>query len=395
MVMKLLCETDDNDPLVYYIFGTSYPKMVARLDHQFSRGALGCLFKIRGDLRLDKTFDSVPLSQSDVHFRAVIHDLSKYAPILRDLRSLSPLQGDSATPPTPVVLTRAQFHEILCDLLDAFRKTLMDLDGAKSLRVEKRKAKMHDLIMKAATLGRALRAMVYSNAMERHMAAIAQFLTYPLWDITPKVARRKGGGESADAESSSSPGEQSGGRDSAPPNTEANPADNDEGLDEQSEYEGIPLPLPTGSLPTHFSHVYMDWLRLMVAYVEAPSVIRSYLEKHDHPIGYTVLSLEHAGFEMTPWKDLLREHQYPVNKFEAALKTFLADEPTLLLTKMFHDAGAVLKTNRFAGTVHCEASLATLMYLSVAEPGQLTSLGQMFVPALKVSFLSLDPAATY
>lgn len=339
LVVRLLVSQEGTWLTPYYIFGTCYQKMTARFEHRFSRGVLGCLLKIRDDNVLDTLPNTQPPHTSDTDF---------YKSALFALRNLTPSDElktiicllDTAT----VNLSRAVFHKLLCILLMEFRFALIMIGRARAVR-KMRNMVVDFAISAAVNLGIALRMMIYSNAMEHHLEAIASYLTDPRASDTPQVSRVNkdiaGSGCQgwgflmrwyvAPVEVKKSTKESS--ADTEEKDEEAEGAEEDraklegenEGLNEESEYESI-LPSPLAGASAH-RQLYSGWLWLIIAYVEAPFVIRKYLQGHRNTrntIEFSIPVIEYQGTEMTPWAKLLERHGYPnTAAFEAALTSVL------------------------------------------------------------------------
>ena len=167
--------------------------------------------------------------------------------------------------------TYLEFHNLLCELLRNFRQSL---DNLITLSTEKNPiaTNIRDQLKIVLSFGRSLRAVVTGAAIEKHLKAVADLLEVDngnSWVV---------GDEEGDAEF--------------------------DALKPYSTYRGKPL-LPWQS--------YKNWLKLMIVYFDAESILRHHLSSHPRPnLDIQILApcLPDQEAKMLTWKKLLLHKTY-------------------------------------------------------------------------------------
>lgn len=181
--------------------------------------------------------------------------------------------------------TCMEFHEILCELLERFHQSLIDLKNVEKLKVKKRKDDgcisqsdlevIKDVLDRVLSLGRALRAIVRGSSIKVHLATIAPFLELRTGKFWPLAY-----GSEDDAEFR---------------------------LLKPYSTDGHNEPL----LPQKSFH---DWLRLMVHHFDAIHVLDHHLMnlKSSSPIDISIMILYPSlpDGNMLTWKELIENEKY-------------------------------------------------------------------------------------
>lgn len=196
--------------------------------------------------------------------------------------------------------------------------------------------------------GKALCDMVYSPAMEQHLATI--ILPSPYYPTILAV----------------------------PPATGPAPSSEDAITDgDNADFTDI----QPDDLSAGHAGAYRKWLRLLVNYFRSIKVLLSYVSKRSALLSLRIIFVPPQTTEMYKWKDLLVQYKkFPSpEEVEGVIKDFTHADT------YFAPKGA-LSTGVSYGTVHCEATLATFYYLSRHKKEVLKALDPDMVGVFEVEF---------
>ncbi len=269
------------ETLQLYVVAADFPKMLARLVHPVSTQYLACFQRLKSrnfapidgvstkpDDGNDQLFlDDIPILSKFANTK--IPNLEKVAQAAKGKKSFNLYNKD----------TCMEFHELLCEMLERFHRSLDDLKNLCKL-TSKRRKQMFEPDLKAIVkqlhqvlaLGRALRAIVRGSAIQMHLVTISPFLEVKTGKFWPM------------------------------------PLEGDSDFHHLKPYstdsQGKPL-LPWKS--------YHDWLRLMIHYFDAIHVLDNHLTNLKlSPIDISIKILYPSlpDKEMFPWRDLLHNEKY-------------------------------------------------------------------------------------
>ena len=263
------------------------------MNHAVSTHYLSCLQRVKS--RTYQPIEETPFDENDLLFLDDIPILAQTATTkIPNLKKMA----QAAEKKEPFNLynkdTCVEFHELLCEMLERFHKSLNGLKEIQKLKVTKRKdatwldesdrEEIMNHLLKVTALGRTLRGIVRGSAIKAHLTTIAPFLEVKIGKFWPMV----------DVSESSS-------------------EDNSEfhllkpyTIDINSRHGSEPL------LPWKSFH---DWLRLMVHHFDAVHVLDNYLmELNFSPIDTDIsIKILYPSFPdnlMLPWKEVLENEKY-------------------------------------------------------------------------------------
>lgn len=305
----------DPHTLQLYIVAVSFPKMLHRLQsRRVSKYYFDCLNAMElntFDFPEQPTHPPTPLhthtaapgSKDEDPDKMFLDSLPGLTKATTDISTLLAARTAKSIG-TPCEIynkdTFRAFHNLLCEMLHKFLKSLIRLEEISRRSIKNRSRDLDEIVNQlrvVSAMGRSLKAMVTGDVIEKHLKTIAHLLVVDdgkSWTV---------GAEEGDAEFDT--------------------------LKAYSTYRGRPL-LPWQS--------YKDWLRLMVIYFDAASILRNHFLSHypsdfDIKIEMKVLAPYLPSEDMLPWKDLLRHNTYfpellddPGQPSVKELLTFLTSE---------------------------------------------------------------------
>lgn len=268
--------------------------------------------------------------------------------------------------------TSGDFHQVLCALLLEADQTIEDYCcDMKSVN----KAKGHELanlqrqvtitLTKLETTFKALHAVVSSSAMKNHARVLKSLLAKRV----PEDYKNEEADEEAELHNGFD--EETGAGEGDAYNGEGRPVDGEEDV------EFIEF-IKTGdgtSAAKDNENPYLNWLRLIVL----PLISINILQEGQHApeqVSLHFLSIKSLGTTMPAWKPLLRARLDPHSSRPPAISISElsqltmppADGPHDTFNALFQDGRGLSVENNFGGALHCEASLASLVYLSIKSP---------------------------
>lgn len=282
---------DDKNSLQYYIIAASFPKMLHRFEiPRVSKRYFKCLKEM--DLNtIDFTEPPATMvGQGDGDPDQMLLDsLPGFIKATTDISSLRAAKAKAESTGTRCEIysreTYKVFHNLLCEVLQKFLRSLIKLKsicGKKSKDGLRNVEEIRKQLLVVCGMGRSLRAMVTSAAIGKHLKTIAGLLEVEVgdsWTVATKGGDVESAGEEGDAEF--------------------------DALKPYSTHGGRPL-LPWQS--------YQDWLRLMVTYFDAESILRGYVlrfpEDVDILVEIKILAPSLPTQTLLPWKELLRHKTY-------------------------------------------------------------------------------------
>ena len=171
--------------LQLYVVAADFPKMLTRMLHPVSTQYLACFQRLKStnfapidgastqpDNGNDQLFlDDIPIFSKVANTK--IPNLEKLAQAAMGKKSFNLYNKD----------TCMEFHELLCELLERFHRSLDDLKNLRKLTSGRRKQMLEpdlkaimEQLHQVLALGRALRAIVRGSAIKMHLVTISPFL---------------------------------------------------------------------------------------------------------------------------------------------------------------------------------------------------------------------------
>jgi hypothetical protein len=293
-ILKSLLQLSRNDLeiLQLYVVAADFKKMLARMKHPVSTHYLACFHQLKSrNFAPNEEAATKHYDKNDQLFLDDIPILAKLADTkIPNLEKMA--QAAKENLKEPFILynkdTCMEFHGLLCELLERFHKSLIELkDIQKSVKKRKNseasqigesdRAHIQGHLEKVLALGRALRAIVRGSAIIKHLATIAPFLEVKTGKSWPLA-------HESDVDVEFQP---------------LMPYSTDD---------------DTGEILQPWKSFH-DWLRLMVHHFDAIHVLDSHLRSLDTETSSTTISIKILfpslpDEKLLPWKDLLVNEKY-------------------------------------------------------------------------------------
>ena len=281
------------DTLQSYIIAASFPKMLHRMDNRrtLAKCYYDCLIKTES-----KTFDyrdppmammgSMNKRRDDKLFLEYLPSLIKFSNTLPNLTKISTLRAEERPSEIYNKETYMEFHRLLINLLKHFHTSLTNLQRIQASSSRNLTEITNELSF-VQTLGRCLRATVRCGVMERHLITIEHLLVADYHE-----------GELGTGKTS----------------FDAPPEDEDAQPEEETEFDALKPSSMRHGQPLRLWQSYQDWLRVLVIYFDASSILKDHIKRH-FPANYfdidiMILAPSLPDQEMLPWKQLLRHESY-------------------------------------------------------------------------------------
>lgn len=349
-----------------YVVGKSFPKMLRRLRNGIYQELLNNLKAIPETVVVAAAVDipeesmiSTPSNERCLDYLSEFGQLNR----LEEVDAL--LESTNSCVAQLYSQTSAwHFHRVLLKLCEGFEDSLtalhsyMACDGACNTGI------LRDRIWAVVEWGTMLRRVVHSSAIRTHLRLVNRELAHA-------------------------------GLLSKPLNTSASANDSaDVDLpDGANDLEGdseLVAAMSDSSPPREAYYKYLKVLRLTVNYFQSVDAITSHLTK-TQPSGIvlTTASPRHQGDEMLPWTDMANRWLpgIDIEDFARAVKLRIAAESQGqscagyrdLFTQYFGKMGRLNTGKGFTGTIHCEACVATFIYLAKTDPVALQKVNDYLV----------------
>ena len=255
-----------------YIVAKSFPKMLHRIDHsKLSYPFFDALMKL-GPLSYKSSRSNSPIPFSylnlDVSFLEILPEVSARGNInIPYLTSLAECYARDSIP-IPIYNTKTcnEYHQVLCVLLHGLQDGLVSL---KKFQLSQGRASLEELINDVLFYSMVLHAMVYGSWMEIHLEAIADLL---MTSHSRSVAANLI--EARDVED----------------------------MEEDTELRRVQPRTIQGDRQLPVWEACREWLRLMVSYFEAGSIVSQYVSTYGPTsVSIKVVGIPHQGQEMLSW----------------------------------------------------------------------------------------------
>lgn len=393
--------------LMTYIVAKSWPKMLQRIGHSVYSGPLiARLVSI-------KNFAFVPqvpnLARPDVGDQRRDYD-NEFLTLVPLIASRCGLRVDSLrsiTSTSPLIYTAEtchEFHDVLCGVILGFVASLKKLRGTcqkgRKLRSPPSKSDLQDRIDEVRFYGLSLQVIAYTSIIDDHLSTIAGFLgppgtfhnpstTYPIGedpDSLDQEAERREGAEAGIQQ----PEGQQGQKQQEEQQQEEEEEEEDMEEDMEEDIEDMEDEELAGVQPNSDSPrskllpgplAYRAWIRLMVAYFDSfRLVIKEFPSRLLPEISIKVVAVPYQGRKMACWRDVVTElsqsQSLPIPL--AASEVFNAIDELRAGNKLdktdyfkthFGEQAPLSTGQQFSGTLHCEACIASLIYVSKNSGG--------------------------
>jgi len=258
-----------------YVVAKSFPKMHHRIDHSklsfpFFNSLISLGPFIYKSSSTDRPIPS-PYLNLDISFLHILPQISARAnikiPYLTNLAQS--YANDSASLPIYNASTCNEYHQVLCTLLRGLRDGLASL---KQFQPSQGHTLLEQLIDDVLFYSMILHSMVYGSWMETHLQEIADLL---ITSHSRSASNTNNTGEIEDIEG------------------------------EDTELRSIQPSTVQGDRPLPVWEAFRDWLRLIVSYFEAGSIVSNYVNIYGpESMSIKVIGILHQGQDMLSWMDL-------------------------------------------------------------------------------------------
>jgi hypothetical protein len=258
-----------------YVVAKSFPKMHHRIDHsKLSFPFFNSLINLGPFIYKSSSTDQPipsPYLNLDISFLHILPEISARANIkIPYLINLAQSYAkDSVSLPIYNASTCNEYHQVLCTLLRGLRDGLSSL---KQFQPSQGRTLLEQLIDDVLYYSMILHSMVYGSWMETHLQEIGDLLITSHARSASNVNKI---GEIEDIEG------------------------------EDTELKSIQPSTVQGDRPLPVWEAFRGWLRLIVSYLEAGSIVTNYVHIYGpESMSIKVIGIPHQGQDMLSWMDL-------------------------------------------------------------------------------------------